>query len=137
MGATPPVGLGDAYALARDAVLNEISQRNAEWFDDEMEKLDRWAEDLRTSLRSELTEAEAALKEARKAARIAPTLPEKLERQREIRLLETKRDEAWREYDHAGRELDSKKETLLDNIARRLERTTEEKEIFTIRWCIA
>lgn len=135
-GATPSAGLDDAYDLARDAVLNVISQRNAEWFDDEMAKLDRWAEDLRTSLRSELTEAEAALRESRKAARVAPTLPEKLERQREIRRLETKRDEAWREYDHAGRELDSKKETLLDDIARRLERTTEEKEIFTIRWCI-
>ena len=113
-----------------------MAQRNGSWFDDEMEKLEHWAEDLRASLKSELDETETALKEARKAARLSPTLPEKLERQREVRKFEGKRDEAWREYDRAGRELDSKKEALLDDISRRLEQSTNEEEIFTVRWRI-
>ena len=129
--------LKDAFARARALVIEAVTQRSGSWFDDEMEKLERWAEDLRASLKSDLDETEAALKEARKAARLAPTLPEKLERQREVRKLEGKRDEAWRDYDRAGRELDSKKETLLDDISRRLEQHAEEREVFTIRWKVA
>lgn len=126
-----------AYAQAKASVLDELSQRNADWFDEEMTKLERWAEDLRASLKGQLEELEAALKETRRNARSAPTLPDKLELQRSVRKLETKRDEAWREYDRAGRELDAKKETLLDDISRRLEQHMEEREIFTIRWRIA
>lgn len=74
-----------------------------------MEKLDRWAEDRRVALETELKELDAALKEAKRAARLAPTLPEKLDRQREARKLETKRDEAWRAYDQASRDLDGRK----------------------------
>jgi hypothetical protein len=39
-------------------------------------------------------ELDEALKAGRKSARTAPTLPEKLERQREVRKLETRRDDA-------------------------------------------
>ena len=42
--------------------------------------------------------------EIRKTARLAHNLPEKLERQRELRKLETRRDEAWRSYDQTSRE---------------------------------
>ena len=58
----------------------------------------------------------------KKAARLAPNLPEKLERQKELRKLETKRDEAWRSYDQASREIDRQKDALLDDVSRRLER---------------
>jgi superfamily II DNA/RNA helicase len=131
------VRLEHAFKQARGLVMDAATQRSGIWFDDEMEKLERWADDLRTSLKSELDESEAALKEARKAARLAPTLPDKLDRQREVRRLEGRRDAAWRDYDRAGRELDSKKETLLDDVSHRLEQRTQEVEVFTIRWRIA
>lgn len=129
--------LQSEIARVRAALLNTIMQRNANWFDTEMEKLERWADDLRASLKSELDETEFALKDARKAVRLAPNLPEKIERQREVRKLEAKRDDAWRQYDRAGRDLDGKKESLLDDIQRRLEQRAEEQDLFTIRWHIA
>jgi len=75
-------------------------------------------------------------KEAKKGARTAPTLPDKLERQQAVRTLETKRDEAWRAYDQASREVDQQKDSLLDEINSRLEQTLEQKALFTIRWVI-
>jgi len=72
--------------------------------------------------------------EIRKAARLAPNLPEKLERQRELRKLETRRDEAWRSYDQASRELDRQKESLLDEISRRLKQHTGSEALFILRW---
>ena len=84
--------------------------------------------------KAELDELDHQIKEARKSARMAPNLPEKLKQQRELRKLESKRDEAWREYDAAGRQIDRQKEDLLDEISRRLQQTTEEETLFTIRW---
>jgi hypothetical protein len=81
-----------------------------------------------------LAELDEALKEAKKAARFAPTLPEKLERQRAVRTLESRREEAWRTYDQASRDIDRQKDALLDEISRRLEQKTECTALFALRW---
>lgn len=128
--------LEQALILRRQELLDEMTSRNASWFDTEMEKLDKWADDRRTSLKAELAELDEMLKEAKKEARLAPTLPDKLERQRAARTLETKRDEAWRAYDQASREVDRQKDALLDEISRRLEQKFEQKPLFSLRWHI-
>ncbi|MGO8683246.1 MAG: hypothetical protein ACLQUT_01485 [Thermoleophilia bacterium] len=112
----------------------EMTARDGTWFDAEMDKLDRWAEDRRDSLKAELADMDEALKEDRKQARFAPTLPEKLERQRAARKLEEKREEAWRAYDDASRDIDRQKDELLDEIGRRLEQRVEQMPLFTLRW---
>jgi hypothetical protein len=126
--------LAEAHARRQCEVLEEIAARNGRWFDLEMEKLDRWAEDRRASLKATLTELDETLKAAKKSARLAPTLPEKLERQREARGLEGKRDEAWRTFDQASGEIDRQKDTLLDEIGQRLEQKLELEPLFTMRW---
>ncbi len=126
--------LDSVQTQRRQALLDQTTSRNGNWFETEIEKLDRWAEDRRTSLKAELDELDQAFKEAKKAARLAPTLPEKLERQRAARTLETKREEAWRAYDEASRDIDRQKDSLLDEVGHRLEQQIEEKRLFTLRW---
>lgn len=123
-------------ARAQTDTLEEMGTRNARWFDIEIDKLENWAEDRRATLKAELDELDEVLKAGRKSARTAPTLPEKLERQREVRKLETRRDEAWRAFDQATRDLDKQKDALLDEIAKRLEQSVEDETLFTIRWRI-
>jgi len=134
MPATIAVTLEEAMTRRRQDLLEEVGTRNGRWFDSEMDKLDRWAEDRRDSLKAELAELDEALKEAKKSARFAPTLPEKLERQRTARTLEGKREEAWRAYDQASREIDRQKDNLLDEISRRLEQRIEQEQLFALRW---
>jgi hypothetical protein len=126
--------LADAHARHERELLEELAARNGRWFDQEMDKLDRWAEDRRSTLRAALDGLDAALKVAKRAARVASTLPEKLERQREARTLEAKRDEAWRVFDQASRDLDRQKDALLDDIGTRLEQTARIEPLFTVRW---
>ena len=126
--------LEDAQELRHQELLGGMTARNSRWFDTEMDKLDRWAEDRRATLKAELAELDEALKETKKAARLAPNLPEKLERQRKVRALESKRDDAWRDYDQASRMLDQEKDTLLDEISHRLQQHTEQEQLFTLRW---
>ncbi len=126
--------LEDQQSGKQKALLEEMTVRNGRWFDIEMDKLDHWAEDRRTSLKIELEELDESIKETKKAARLAPNLPEKLEKQRELRKLETKRDEAWRSYDAASRELDRQKDALLDEIGKRLEQIAMPDMLFVIEW---
>ncbi len=117
-------------------LLEGMATRNGRWFDIEMDKLDRWAEDRRATLKAELDELDELIKETKKAARLAPNLPDKLERQRELRKLEAKRDDAWRSYDQASRDVDRQKDALLDEISRRLEQKLEQEPLFTARWSL-
>jgi superfamily II DNA or RNA helicase len=126
--------IADAISQRQKEVLAAMSAKDAHWFDTEMEKLDRWAEDRRAALKAELDELDQWIRDTKRAARLAPNLPEKLEHQRKLRTLDTKRDEAWRAYDAATRDVDRQKDALLDEISRRLEQKTECSELFTLRW---
>jgi ERCC4-related helicase len=128
--------LATEIAARRDALIEETSARNGRFFDIEIDKLDRWADDRRASLKAELDELDEALKDAKKGARNAPNLPEKLERQRAVRNLEEKRDKAWKDYDGAAREIDRQKDALLDDISTRLNQKIEVQPLFTLRWSV-
>ena len=126
----------EATSRRQAEFLTELAAKNGQWFDTEMDKLDRWADDRRAALKTELEELDQEIKETKRSARMAPNLPEKLELQRKLRGLETKRDEAWRAFDAAGRDIDRQKDALLDEISRRLEQKTECKPLFTIKWSL-
>jgi hypothetical protein len=123
---------------AQQQVISEsLSQKNGTWFDVEMDKLDRWAEDRRKSLKAALDELDVKIRETRKEARLAPNLPTKLDLQRQLRQLEGKRNEAWKEFDEASRDIERQKDTLLDEIGQRLNQKTEREDLFMIRWRLA
>jgi hypothetical protein len=46
------------------------------------------------------------------------------------------REEAWRAYDGASRDIDRQKDALLDDISVRLQQNATEAPIFTIRWSL-
>ena len=99
-------------------------------------KLDRWGEDQRNSLKSALKELEDQIKDTRKQARLAHNLPEKLKLEREKRQLETKRDEAWRAYDIAAKEIERRKDALMDEVEQKLNQQLKEDTLFLIRWTL-
>lgn len=129
--------LNDAVARQVRELMEALAAKNGMWFETEMDKLDRWAEDRRASLKAELDELDEAIKDTKKAARLAPNLPEKLERQRALRQLETKRTEAWKAFDEASQIIDKQKDALLDEISRKLDQRTDRSALFTIHWQVA
>lgn len=126
--------LGLIYQREKNKIIEDIGQRNAVYFDEEMDKLNRWADDKRKSLKATLKDYDDQIAELKKQMRQAPNLPEKLALQKKIRVLDKKRDEAWRQYDEAAREVERQKDTLLDQVEARLKQETKEKTFFTIQW---
>jgi len=125
-----------AHVRKKTEIVDGINVKNAAYFDLEIEKLDKWGEDRRSSLKSTLKELDEEIRSLKKRARLAPNLPEKLKLEKERRNLEAKRDEAWREYDGAAKEIDLTKDKLLDQIEQRLEQNIDEDTLFIIRWKI-
>jgi hypothetical protein len=61
-------------------------------------------------------------------------LPDKLALQRQTRTLEAKRDEAWRAYDAAAKEIEVQKDGFLDQVEERLGQNVSDEELFAMRF---
>lgn len=120
----------------RKQILANLSEKNAQYFEAELDKLDRWGEDQRNSLKLALRQLEDDIKAVRRNARLAPNLPEKLKFEREKRQLDTKRDEAWKEYEQSAKEVEARKDSLMDEVEKRLQQQVSEHSLFTIRWSL-
>lgn len=115
-------------------VIDEIGQRNANYFEIELEKLDLWGEDRRNSLKITLKDLDQQIKDIKKQARLAPNLPEKLKLEKERKKLESERDTAWREYDGAAKEIEQSKDRLIEQIEQKLQQEFIKNDLFLIKW---
>ncbi|HKQ72855.1 MAG TPA: SNF2-related protein [Blastocatellia bacterium] len=114
--------------------MGRIDRRNEEFFKAEMEKLERWADDLKFSLESEIKEIDAQLKEAKKEARLAHDMQAKLNLHRRVKELETERNQKRRRLYEEQDAIDERKGKYLDETAARLQKEISREEVFTIRW---
>lgn len=135
--AAPPTPVIDALTRQRqDAIQRDISQRNAAFFEAEAQKLDGWADDLKLGLEREIKELDRQIKEARRAAITALALEEKLASQKQIRSLETLRNQKRRSLFEAQDEVDRQRDNLIHQIEGKLEQGTTLNALFTIRWTL-
>ena len=118
------------------AALLEIERRNARFFDEELEKLDRWADDLRHSLETGLKDLDGRIKAAKRESSYATDLQAKLAAQRAIKDLEGERARKRRVLYEAQDEIDTRKDELISGVEARLTQTVSREDVFVIRWHI-
>lgn len=137
-----PLGLltsGDA-ALSADMetrklqLLREINQRNLGYFEQEVEKLDAWADDLKLGLEQSIKEIDREIKEIRRTAATAPTLDEKLSWQKRQRELEGKRSKLRRDLFSRQDEIEAQRNDLISSLELQLQQQVREESLFTIEW---
>ncbi len=130
----PHPRLQEVVAGRQEAILRRISERNAAFFEEEAAKLDSWADDLKVALEREIKELDRQIKEARRAASAALTLEEKLAGQKQVRALEVQRNSRRRMLFDAQDEIDGRRETLIEEIAKKLHQKEFLSDAFVIRW---
>ena len=131
---TTPGCLDEMTQLHQAEIQHTISERNARFFEAEAEKLDGWADDLKLGLEREIKEFDRQIKEARRAATAALTLEEKLAGQKQIKALESQRNEKRRSLFDAQDKVDKQREELIKNIEGKLTQQVSMSRLFTIRW---
>lgn len=118
------------------SILADISERNSKFFEEEIDKLDRWANDQKQSLEYQISETDHLIKQFKTDSRKAVSLEEKLVMQRKIKNFESKRTDMRRRLFEAQDDIDLKKEALLDKVEARLKQTAKESVLFTVKWRI-
>lgn len=113
---------------------SRIAERNSEFFDSEVDKLDKWADDRKKALEIELKKLDIDIKTAKTNAKKIVLLEEKLKIQREIKEMEKKRNEMRRELYNAQDEVDQKKEDLIEKVEAQLAQKSSLTPLFTIRF---
>ncbi len=118
----------------KENIIKISFDRNSKFFDDELEKLDKWAEDIKGSLEIELKELDKEIKTRKTEAKRILNLEEKVKAQREIKEMEKKRNELRRNLFSAQDEVENKKEKIIEDVELRMKQKVYLKELFTINW---
>ena len=130
----PPQTLADQTNATQETIRRQISQRNAELFEAEINKLEAWADDRKVALEREIKEYDRRIKETRRAALAALTLEEKLAAQKEVKALEKERTARRRTLFDAQDEIDARRDQIIEETESRLNQSVASTELFTIRW---
>ncbi|MEO8218470.1 MAG: DEAD/DEAH box helicase, partial [Acidobacteriota bacterium] len=133
-----PDDLLAATTKERTAVhVADIEARNAKHFDEEVGKLEQWAEDLKFGLEQDLKELDREIRDIRRATAGSATLAEKLAGQKKLKDLDAKKKKKRAELFDAQDTIDAKRDTLIGEIERQLQQRVISKTLFTLQWTLA
>ncbi|MHA5342154.1 SNF2-related protein [Pseudomonas aeruginosa] len=118
----------------KNQLLREINQRNMGYFEQEVAKLDAWADDLKLGLEQEIKAIDGEIKELRRIAATAATLERKLGYQKLQRELEGKRSKLRRELFARQDEIEEERNALIDQLEAQLKQHVVEQTLFTVEW---
>ena len=117
-------------------ISSRSAERNSEFFEDEVDKLDKWADDMKTALELDLKKLDIDIKTSKTLAKKNFNLADKLEAQRTIKEMEKRRNEMRKKLYDAQDDVDKRKEELIARVERQLKQKTKQEELFTIRWMV-
>lgn len=120
----------------KNQLLREINQRNMGYFEQEVAKLDAWADDLKLGLEQEIKTIDSEIKELRRIAATAATLEEKLGYQKQQRELEGKRSKLRRELYARQDEIEEERNALIDQLELQLQQQVQDDTLFTVEWVL-
>ena len=126
--------LGIDLSERKNRLTESVNRRNLSYFEQEVQKLDAWADDLKVGLEQEIKEIDREIKEVRRTAATAPTLEEKLSWQKQQRELEHKRNKLRRELFDRQDQVEEKRSDLISDLEQQLTQKAEEKPLFVIEW---
>lgn len=133
-GEEPEVRLEEIFHSQQVTISEENARRNHSFFDEEVDKLEKWSEDVRESIKYEIKELGKEIKSRKTEARKLLNLEQKVKEQRVIKELEKRlAEKRFNQYKNED-EIENRKDGLLDEVEKRLKQQTAEQELFTIRW---
>ncbi|MBT0090766.1 SNF2-related protein [Vibrio alginolyticus] len=130
------VGLDGDTSHQLQMFISEVEQDNELYYAEEVEKLERWAEDKRIALDIRIKQLDFEIKQARKASRQLGTLQEKMAAKRALKSLERERDQVMLNYHEEKKLIEQEEDRLLEEIEARLATDTTISVLFEASWSI-
>ena len=117
-----------------DAKLAEVMDSNNTLFEDERDKLEKWAEDKVMAAEESLRDTKAFIRSLKREARHAQSVEEQKANQEQIKKLERQQRRQRSEIFDVEDEIADKRDELIAALEERMKQRTEVTELFTIRW---
>jgi superfamily II DNA or RNA helicase len=117
-------------------LLADVAERNGKLFDEQVSKLDHWAEDLKFGLEREIKELDKSILDARKHSAFAIALQDKLEAQKSIKSLEAIRTRKRKELFESQDNIDQERDKLISQIEQQMQQSYAATPLFTVRWTL-
>lgn len=112
----------------------QAKQEALKLFDEQVDKLDTWAEDMKLGLEREIQDLSQTIRLMKNEARKTDTIEARLAAQREIKsneaLLKRKRADLFAEHDR----IEEQKDQLMEQLEQLLSLRSEKQNLFTLRW---
>ena len=109
-------------------------EANQRLFNEERDKLERWADDKLVAAEEALKNTKASIAQLKRDARKAATLQEQESIQRELSELERKQRSQRQEIFAVEDEIIEKRDSLIESLQQRLQEKTDTQTLFTLRW---
>lgn len=119
---------------AVEATIAQILEANQRLFNEERDKLERWADDKLLAAEEALKNTKARIAQLKRDARKAATLQEQDGIQRELSELERKQRRLRQEIFAVEDEIIAKRDELIASLQQRLQEKTSNETLFSVRW---
>lgn len=116
------------------AMINRSLEANSRFFNEERERLEKWANDMVLAAEKELKDTKAQIQAVNRQARQATTTQEQHELQTKLRDLEKKKRRQRQQIFDVEDEIMEKRDRLIDALEKRLAQKTAVEPLFTIQW---
>ncbi len=123
-------------AQSKTDIAEANSTRYAKYLDDEMDKLEYWANDRKNSLDREIHNLDVKIKQQKAEARRVAKLDEKIALQRNIKKDEAELSLLRQQLFTTQDEIETQKDTLLDKVQLKLKAMESTTVIYTLRWSL-
>ncbi|WP_368981330.1 SNF2-related protein [Klebsiella pneumoniae] len=122
--------------VLRNSFIQQVERDNELYYNEEVEKLERWSEDRRIALDLRIKQLDAEIKEARKTARQLPSLKEKMEAKRSLKALERERDNIMLQYHDEKKKIEQEEDRLLEEVEQKLATEITSSQLFAVSWTL-
>jgi len=125
----------EAKRHAAAAVVKSM-ERNSQLFQNERDRLERWAEDNILASEKELSDIKEQIKSVKRQSRLAPTLDEQHILLHKLKELEKEQRRLRQNIFAVEDEIAGKRDKLIEALERRIQQKTTSEPLFTIEWAV-
>jgi adenine-specific DNA-methyltransferase len=131
-----PDALNERLTARKAATLAQVDSKNSALFEAEIDKLERWSDDLKLSLEREVKAIEKEIREIKRTSRLAAGLAERLAAERRKRDLEARKSQKLRELFEARADIDRQHDELVNRLEAELNGQQSMEDLWTVRWTL-
>ena len=132
--AAPPEALAANAERLTQARIADLLEANQKLFNEERDKLEKWADDKLLAAEEGLRETKSRIAQLKRDARKAATLEEQSAIQNDLRELERRQRRQRQDIFSVEDEIIERRDELIDQLEKRIQQHTESDNLFTLRF---